>query len=76
MILYLKCESEGIVASTRDENLIKGKSALCKTKKEFSDFILNESFDLVVCSSSMDFPKDYTDNEEIINLCNKIRNCV
>ena len=48
-----------------------------KTKEELLKILIdndyNEDIDVMMCSSSMDFPHEYTDDESLIALANTIR---
>lgn len=45
-----------------------------KTLKQFITLLSKLNPDYVLFSSSLDFPKEYTDDKSLIDLCDKIRN--
>lgn len=74
MRLYLSCKKDGIECRYgKLGSFDECKTKICKTGKEIREFIENNPYDICLCSSSMDFPEDETDDKAIIDLCNKIR---
>jgi hypothetical protein len=49
-------------------------AATVKTMDELREWCIKWDVDNFMCSSSMDFPEEYTDDGSIIALCNTIRN--
>lgn len=45
-------------------------------KTELDDFVIEYGIDSFMCSSSVDFPEEYTENKEVIELCGLIRNTI
>lgn len=72
---YLNCMKDSIqvcLFHVSDEQ--KGKSrAAFKTMDELVEWCRKWNVDGFMCSSSMDFPEEYTDKPEIIALCREIR---
>ena len=75
--LYLTCESDGVYAEHNDERrLIKSENEIAEFAHEIcvtNDGNPDECDLIVLCSSSLDFPEEYTDKKEVIELCRKIR---
>lgn len=72
--LYLSCVPEGILCKNGQIGINESDAiSICKNKSEFLAYLKKTQYDVCVCSSSMDWPEDYTDNKEIIDLCHAIR---
>jgi len=72
-IIHLGVTSKGI--EVKLEGKLLGHCKTIKKLKQIWDkyhFQENES-DIVMCSSSMDFPKEYTKDKRVIELARKIR---
>ncbi len=80
---YLTCASDGVqiqakIGSKPGEYVVV---ALVSSVRGYVDFFtaemerfgLEEDDMIIMCSSSMDFPDEYTDNADIIALCDAIR---
>ncbi len=69
---FLSVESDGIKV-----HLNKKHIGLITSMEELTDILVdngyNEGVDIVLCSSSLDFPKEYTNKKKIIKLCDEIR---
>lgn len=70
---FMAVEKDGI-------QLSKNKKKLGKPVKDVDELVAllgkagySDSEDIVMCSSSMDFPREYTDDEAVIALADKIR---
>ena len=74
MRLYLSCKSNGIEC-TYGPMSGSGKQVIetVRTVTELKKFIRGKRIDVILCSSSMDFPKEYTKDKKVIALCNWIR---
>ena len=73
--MYCTCESDGVHMSygPRGELGKNDEERVVRTYDEFIAFLIDCRESVVLCSSSMDFPQDYTDDADVIALCNRIR---
>jgi hypothetical protein len=73
--IYLTVKDDGLEVIYGEPNGRVEDRALITHAKELHEFFLaHPDTDLVLCSSSLDFPEEYTSNKEIIELCDDIRN--
>lgn len=70
---YLTVEKDGIHARLMGDKSDKTK-AVVKTWEELVAWCQEHGVDNFMCSSSLDFPEEYTKSKKIIALCDKIRN--
>ncbi len=72
-MIFLTVEEDAIQVSQLDSKELLGYA---KTHAELvallDHFKINKNTTFI-CSSSLDFPKDYTNDGEVITLCNTIR---
>ncbi len=72
--IYLSCKKDGVECSYGEQgSQTYEDQKIVKTRSELAKFFKNKHTDIVLCSSSMDFPSEYTKNTHVINLCNWIR---
>lgn len=68
MIIYLSCESDHIRAD------VDGRvDAELRTQEQFDYYVKRYPNVSFYCSSTIDFPHEYTESKEIIALCDYIR---
>ena len=80
---YLSCEQDGVRIQAKvsvkpgdytDVALVTTPNAYVKFfENEMKRFGLGEDDLLIQCASSMDFPDEYTDRDDVIALCDAIR---
>lgn len=75
--IILGCEKDHISIRVRDVDTQKVSTYKAKNQEDikyiFEKIKLNDDHDVVMCSSSMDFPQEYTTRKSIIRLAHKIR---
>lgn len=80
---YLSCEQDGVRIQAKtgmkpgdytDVALVTTANAYVDFfEKEMARFGLTEDDIHILCASSMDFPDEYTDRQDVITLCDQIR---
>ena len=75
-IIHLNCVENGVEVflsqPTKHVGVAKTKNKLAALLKKAEK--AGGNADAVMCSSSLDFPEEYTKDKNVINLCNWIRN--
>lgn len=74
--IYLDCRKDGIMCKFGDPTQKEMEvSRLCRNKADLKKFFETYEVlaDVCLCSSSMDFPEEYTKDRKIIDLCYRIR---
>lgn len=75
--ITLGCEKDHISVRVRDVNKSGVKTFKIKNEAELIECLdkigHSEEQDVVMCSSSLDFPHEYTKDKSIIEVCRKIR---
>lgn len=79
MDIFLTCEADGVIV--QDHATEEIPPAVCRTREEVQAAIdvicqaCNRKQEqlIMMCSSSMDYPEDYTNDPDIIRLCESIR---
>ena len=75
-VLHFNCKKNGVQISTRkgDKFVSLGIAKnIAAMKKLVEKINLNDNKDLCMFSSSMDFPKEYTKNKEVLKLVEKLQ---
>lgn len=78
---YLNCEQDGVVIMVKFGPGDYKRAALVTTpnayvewfENEMRRFGLKEDDIMILCGSSMDFPEEYTDRDDVQKLCDLIR---
>jgi len=78
---YLNCEQDGVSISVKFGPGDYKKAALVTNanayveffEKDMARFGLKEDDVMILCGSSMDFPEEYTDRDDVKLLCDQIR---
>lgn len=70
--IYLSVRDDRVVADL-DSTKRGTKTVPLRDERHLLDLLIERGEDSVLCSSSLDFPEEYTKNADTIALCNKIR---
>ena len=78
---YLNCTEDGVSISIKfgpgdykEAAIVTNVNAYVEFfEKDMARFDLKEEDLMILCGSSMDFPDEYTDREDVIALCDAIR---
>ena len=75
-VLHFDCKKNGVEITTRkgDKYISLGIAKnIAAMKKLVEKIKIDDNKDLCMFSSSMDFPKEYTKNKEVLKLVEKLR---
>lgn len=72
--IYLKLKKTYLEVNSKDFDTSYEQIAKVTTLSQLLEIEKRFKPDYVLCSSSLDFPEEYTENEKLIQLCNEIRN--
>lgn len=72
--LYLKLSDGKLVGALGEPGETADRVAVINTRIDLKCLLEGEYTDIpIVCSSSLDFPEEYTEDQSVIDLCNWIR---